>query len=64
MENIDNSANGAAFMVDTIEFFVPLTGMVNAEEEIAKMEAEIAHLTKFLPSVPTHTRHGWQSPQW
>jgi valyl-tRNA synthetase len=38
-------------MVDTIEFFVPLTGMVNAEEEIAKMEAEIAHLTKFLKGV-------------
>ena len=51
VENIDNSANGAAFMVDTIEFFVPLTGMVNAEEEIAKMEAEIAHLTKFLKGV-------------
>lgn len=47
----NNSVNGASFMVDTIEFFVPLAGMVNAEEEIAKMESEIAHLTKFLKGV-------------
>ena len=39
------------FMVRTVEMFVPLTGLVNVEEEIAKLEAELAYQQKFLESV-------------
>lgn len=39
------------FMVRTSEMFVPLTGLVNVAEEIAKMEADLAHQQKFLESV-------------
>ena len=39
------------FMVRTVEMFVPLTGLVNAEEEIAKLEADLAHQQKFLAGV-------------
>ncbi|MGM9735276.1 MAG: valine--tRNA ligase [Candidatus Cryptobacteroides sp.] len=39
------------FMVRTVEMFVPLTGLVNVEEEIAKLEGELAYQTKFLESV-------------
>ena len=39
------------FMVRTVEMFVPLTGLVNAEEEIAKLENELAYQQRFLESV-------------
>ena len=39
------------FMVRTVEMFVPLTGLINVEEEIAKLEAELAYQQKFLDSV-------------
>jgi len=39
------------FMVRTVEMFVPLTGLVNVEEEIQKIEAELAYQQKFLESV-------------
>jgi valyl-tRNA synthetase len=39
------------FMVRTVEMFVPLTGLVNVEEEIAKLETELAYQQKFLDSV-------------
>ena len=39
------------FMVRTVEMFVPLTGLVNVEEETAKLEAELEYQTKFLESV-------------
>ena len=39
------------FMVRTVEMFVPLTGLVNVEEEIAKLESELAYQQKFLESV-------------
>ena len=39
------------FMVRTVEMFVPLAGIVNVEEEIAKLEAELTYQTKFLESV-------------
>ena len=39
------------FMVRTVEMYVPLTGLVNTEEEIAKLEAELAHQQKFLAGV-------------
>ena len=31
------------FMVRTVEMFVPLTGLINVEEEVAKLEAELAY---------------------
>ena len=43
--------SGVAFMVGTYNVFVPLTGMVNVEEEIAKFETELAYQQKFLGSV-------------
>ncbi len=39
------------FMVRTVEMFVPLTGLINVEEEIAKLETELAYQKKFLDSV-------------
>ena len=38
-------------MVGTIEFRVPLTGLVNEAEEAAKITAEIERLEKFLQGV-------------
>lgn len=43
--------SGSSFMVGTTEFFVPLGNLVNKEEEIAKIEAELKHLEGFLTSV-------------
>ena len=39
------------FMVRTVEMFVPLTGLINVEEEVAKLEAELSYQQKFLESV-------------
>ena len=47
----DEAAAGASFMVGTIEFRVPLTGLVNEAEEAAKITAEIERLEKFLQGV-------------
>jgi len=47
----ENPDSGASFMAGTVEMFVPLAGLVNVEEEIAKMEAEIKHLEGFLKGV-------------
>jgi valyl-tRNA synthetase len=41
----------ATFMVGTTEFAVPIGDLINADEEIAKMEAEIQRLEGFLKSV-------------
>jgi valyl-tRNA synthetase len=38
-------------MVRTFEMFVPLTGLINVEEEIAKLEAELKYQQNFLNSV-------------
>jgi valyl-tRNA synthetase len=48
-ESFDES--GVSFMVRTVELFVPLTGLVNAEEEIAKLEAALEYQQRFLDSV-------------
>ena len=44
-------AAGVAFMVDTVEMFVPLTGLVDTGEEIAKIEKELEYQKKFLEGV-------------
>ncbi len=45
------SAAGVSFMVRTIEMFIELSGLVNVEEEIAKLEKELAYQQKFLAGV-------------
>ncbi len=44
-------ATAASFMVRTTEYAIPLGNNINVEEEIAKMEKEIAYLEGFLKSV-------------
>ncbi len=44
-------STASAFMVGTSEFAVPLGSMINVEEEIKKMKAQIEHLEGFLVSV-------------
>ncbi|HRS67543.1 MAG TPA: valine--tRNA ligase [Paludibacteraceae bacterium] len=51
IERGDKDANAASFMVRTTEYAVPLGNMINVDEEIAKMEAEIVYLQGFLKSV-------------
>ena len=43
--------SGVSFMVRTVEMFVPLEGLVNEEEELAKLEASLDYQEKFLASV-------------
>lgn len=43
--------SGATFMVETSEFFVPLSGMINIDEELKKIDAELKHLEGFLKGV-------------
>ena len=42
---------GVSFLVGTVEMFVPLAGKTDVQEEIAKAEAEIERLEKFLKGV-------------
>ncbi len=41
----------ASFMVGTIEFYVPLAGMIDTESEKKKIEADLAYYRGFLASV-------------
>ena len=45
------TAEGVSQMIRTVEMYVPLTGKVDVEEEIAKIEAELEYQKKFLESV-------------
>ena len=58
VEAFDSAEEGANFLVGTIgamgtglTLTVPLNGLIDQKEERAKIEAEIAHLTKFLAGV-------------
>jgi valyl-tRNA synthetase len=51
VEQFDTTLAGQSFMVGTIEFFVPLEGMINMDEEIAKIEAEIKRYEGFIKGV-------------
>lgn len=53
IENVTDFGDiaGASFMVGTVEMFVPLAGLINADEEIAKLEAELKHQEEFLAAV-------------
>ena len=41
----------ASFMVGTTEYFIPLGNLINAEEELKKLEAELKYQEGFLQSV-------------
>ena len=43
--------NGQTFLVGTMEFYVPLEGHINVEQELAKINEDIAYYTKFLAGV-------------
>ena len=49
--SFENEGSGQSFMVGTLEFFVPLEGMIDKEGEKAKIEAEIARYEGFLKGV-------------
>ena len=51
VSSFDTSVEGANFLVGTTEFFVPLKGLIDEEEEREKINAEIEHLSKFLAGV-------------
>jgi len=52
IENVsDKMAGSISFLVGTTEFSIPMGSLINAEEEIAKMEAEIVYLEGFIDSV-------------
>lgn len=51
VSNLSQFTDGQILMVGTVEFFVPLAGMINVEEEIAKAKAEIERYKKFYNSV-------------
>ncbi|MBR1574422.1 MAG: valine--tRNA ligase [Bacteroidales bacterium] len=44
-------ATGVSFMVGTVECFAVLGGLVNVEEELAKLEAALAYQRQFLENV-------------
>ena len=43
--------NAASFLVGTTEYFIPLFGLIDTEEELKKLQAELDHLEGFLQSV-------------
>ena len=51
VEDFGEREAGASFLVGTVEMFVPLAGKTDVQEEIAKAEAEIERLEKFLKGV-------------
>ncbi|MBP1675511.1 MAG: valyl-tRNA synthetase [Bacteroidetes bacterium] len=52
IENVTEKAAGSiSFLVGTTEYAVPMGNLINAEEEIAKMEAEIKYYEGFIESV-------------
>jgi valyl-tRNA synthetase len=52
MKNVDTAVDGAlTFRVKSNEYFVPMEGAINVEEEIAKLEEELKYTKGFLRSV-------------
>jgi len=41
----------ASFLIKSVEFYVPLEGLIDAEEEIAKLKVELDYTKGFLSSV-------------
>lgn len=52
LEYVSEQVGGAlSYRVKSNEYFIPVTGSVNVEEEIAKLEEELRYLQGFLKSV-------------
>lgn len=52
IEKVHEKASGSvSFLAGTTEYSIPMGSLINAEEEIQKMEAEIEYLEGFLVSV-------------
>lgn len=51
VSDFGDTGAGVSFIVGTVEMFVPLTGLVNVEEEISKIMSELEYQKKFLESV-------------
>ncbi len=49
--SIDDSVAGVSFMAGTVKLFIPLEGLVDTSEEIARLEGELKYLQGFLKSV-------------
>jgi valyl-tRNA synthetase len=47
----EEGMSGASFMSETTEFFVPLAGLTDVNEELKKIESELKHLEGFLKTV-------------
>jgi valyl-tRNA synthetase len=47
----EKTAGSISFLVGTTEFSIPMGSLINVEEEIAKMEAEIKYFEGFIESV-------------
>ncbi len=47
----ETEEQGVRFLIGTYEYFIPLEGLIDAEEEIQKLEKDLAHQLKFLDSV-------------
>jgi len=50
-EDADQSGPGASFIVGTLEFSIPLEGLIDSTEEIEKLEEELKYQQGFLQSV-------------
>jgi len=50
-DKVAGNASGVAFMVRTVKMSVPLAGLVDEAEEIAKLEADLKYQEEFLASV-------------
>lgn len=50
-DDFGTTTEGVSQMIRTVEMYVPLTGKVNVDEEIAKLESELEYQKKFLESV-------------
>ena len=51
MDDFSSLGSGETFMVNTLQFYVPLEGMIDVETEKAKILAEIARYEGFLKGV-------------
>ncbi len=52
LEYVSDKVDGAlSFRVKSNEYFIPITGSINVEEEIAKLKEELKYIQGFLKSV-------------
>ena len=52
IEAVENKADGSgSFMIGTTEYAIPLGNLINTEEELAKLEADLKYQEGFLQSV-------------